>query len=278
MNKLFTTLALAAFATSAFAGVPVQKRLQMWGPYINHAPNEDVIMDALPGNNDVPGDYHFYIWENTFSVEGGMDNTVGEYQNFVCNQGWAGCGLNIPKTKDDSGNPTGVKPFPAKDMTDQWRVHFMWKTDMDCKITIGFGPEIGGQRAEFAYTSASDYKFDGTWNTVDLPMTDLLDQFTNTEEDMIYMLFFRNWTDVNLFSAVSTDGCVAGGRYAIADMYFYFDTEEDGVEAIAAEGEVVAEEYYTFDGIKMAEAPQKGIYLVKKTFDNGAVKTVKVAK
>lgn len=278
MKKLFTTLAIAAIATSAFAGIPVQKRLQMWGPYINQPANVDLIFDALPGNNDEPGDYHFYIWENTFDVEGGMDATVGEYQIFVCsNQGWAGCGLNIPKSKID-GVETGVKAFPAKEMADNWNVHFMWKTDMDCKITIGFGPEIGGQRAEFAYTSASNFKFDGTWNTVDLPLTDLLDQFTNTEEDMAYMLFFRNWTDVNLFSAVATDGCVSGGRYAVADMYFYINTEEDSVEGIAADGEVVAEEYYTFDGIKMAEAPVKGIYLVKKTFENGAVKTVKVAK
>ena len=83
---------------------------------------------------------------------------------------------------------------------------------------------------------------------------------------------------MNLWGALAVDGVVDGGSYALADMYYYTDNYTNSVNGIEAEGNVVAEDYYSFDGKKLAEAPQQGLYLVKKTFENGAVKTLKVAK
>lgn len=282
MNKIFTTLALAALAAvPAFAqdAETVQQRIQLWGPYINVPKNVEIVYDCQPGDLDVPGDYHLYIWENTLTVENGMDATVGEYMNFVLgDQVWAGCGLNVPATKDKEGNPTGVVPVPAKKMDKEWRLHFMWKTDTDMLVYLVTAPNIGNQEAKFSFTSASDYKFDGTWNTVDVPITDLLDMYTNTDEETLDMLFFRNWTDLNVVAMGANDGLVAGGTYAFADVYFYKNGVPAGVNGVATDAEVVAEEYYSFDGVKMNAAPENGIYLVKKTLSDGTVKTVKVAK
>lgn len=278
MKKIFTLALAALAATSLFAQDEVQNRLQVWGPYVNVPANANVIFDANDQTGEIGqvGKYQLYIWENTLSIAAGMDAAVGEYQDFVCGGlNWAGLGLNVPKMKDEAGNPTGVVPFPAKQMDASWNLHFMWKNDMPCQFALQVGPNIGNVQPEFKFPNGQGNN--GSWQTVDVPVTDILDQYVNTDEETVEIMFFRNWTDVNLFGAVVTDGTVNGGHFALADMYFYKNGTMS-VKGIEAEGNVIAEDYYSFDGKKLAEAPQQGLYLVKKTFENGAVKTVKVAK
>lgn len=277
MKKLFTLALVAAAATTALAQ-DVQTRLQIWGPFPNTPEDAVIAFNATDytGDLDDASKYHFYIWENTISISEGMDGTVGTYQNFICgNLGWAGAGLNVGVLKNN-GVETGVTPFPAKQMDESWRLHFLWKTNMAGTFTLQVGPTIGNVLPEFSF-DASTGNHDGTWNEVDIPITDILDQYVNTDEETLQIMFFRNWTDVNLFGALALDNVPAGGEYSIVDMYFYTN-QPAGVESLAADGAVVAEEYYSFDGKKLAEAPANGLYLVKKSFENGAVKTLKVAK
>lgn len=228
-------------------------------------------MDQL-GENGNLDKYQLYIWESTLNIESGMDATVGEYQNFVCTnvKDWAGLGVHIAK-KSEAPN---IVPFPAKEMNSNWRLHFMYKNNQAANFVLQVGPNIGNVLPEFKFSDSHD----GTWQTVDMPVTDILDQYVNTDEETVENMFFRNWTDVNLWGAVAVEGVVEGGSYALADMYYYTDNYTNSVNGIEAEGNVVAEDYYSFDGKKLAEAPQQGLYLVKKTFENGAVKTLKVAK
>lgn len=274
MKKIFTLALAAAAATSAFNADAVQGRLNVWGPFVNVPEDAVVVFNAMDqlGENGNLDKYQLYIWESTLNIESGMDATVGEYQNFVCanGKGWAGLGVNIAK-KSEAPN---IVPFPAKEMNSNWRLHFMYKNNQAANFKLQVGPEIGTVQPEFKFSDSHD----GTWQTVDMPVTDILDQYVNTDEETVEIMFFRNWTDVNLWGALAVDGVVDGGSYALADMYYYTDNYTNSVNGIEAEGNVVAEDYYSFDGKKLAEAPQQGLYLVKKTFENGAVKTLKVAK
>lgn len=274
MNKIFTTLALAAVAALPTLAEN-QGRIQMWAPYVPAADGVtvEVLQDFKPDNEGCG----FYIWDggnDTFTVKSGSDAIVGDYNIFsiIPGKGWLGGGMMTGKRDD------GATPLKAGLMDDQWRLHFMWKANMAPKeaIILRTGPTVGQAEIQLKYTAETPgAKFDNTWNTVDIPVTDLLDMLSLDEED--YKMFFRNWYETYIWS-LTVAGAADGYEVALADLYYYKDGYISGVEGVASDAEVVAEEYYSFDGIKMAEAPVKGLYIVKKTLADGTVKTVKVAK
>lgn len=282
MKKLFTTLAAAALAVAPLFAEGETGVIRLYGPYVSIPEGAEIVQDIVYGDLNDPSQPHMYIWENTFLVEAGLDDVVGEYNIFRCNQIWAGMGININPRVLKDGTVTNATPLALNLTNDEWRFHFMWKSDMACTITIGCGPEdkvMGGKKAEFAFNpGVGDYKFDGSWNMVDVPFTDILDQYASLDEETAYQRFFNKQLDINVITAVATDGCQNGGTYAIADAYFYGPKLSTSVDGIASDAEVVAEEYYSFDGVKMAAAPEKGLYLVKKTLSDGNVKAVKVVK
>lgn len=271
MKKIFTTLAVAALAT--VAANATQGRIQMWGPYVPVDETVDVLQNFQPDNEGCG----FYIWDggnDTFTVKSGSDATVGDYNIFavIDGKGWLGGGMMTGKKADNA------TPLKAGLMDDTWRLHFMWKTNMAPGESLIFRTGVKNVDKEVMITitpTTPGAKFDNTWNTVDIPMTDLLDMIGIDEED--YALWFRNWYDTYIWSW-TVGGAANGFETALADVYYYKDNYSGAVEGVASDAEVVAEEYYSFDGVKMASAPEKGFYLVKKTLADGSVKTVKVVK
>lgn len=84
------------------------------------------------------------------------------------------------------------------------------------------------------------------------------------------------------FSTEALTFLLVGNPYFISDLTIYYPCEgtcncEDntGIDALSADYEVVATEYYTISGAKVDE-PQKGINIVKETLSNGTVVTSKV--
>lgn len=58
-----------------------------------------------------------------------------------------------------------------------------------------------------------------------------------------------------------------------------YDPSETAIDTVTAESAIiVSETFYTISGMKLAKAPERGIYLKTILFDNGELKTIKIVK
>lgn len=284
MKKIFTTaLMAAALAVSANAE---EMRIYLQDSAPVNVPDGVTVVQYAAGSNDVAGDIKFYIWENTFSVEGGMDATYGEYNNWVVGTaGWWGAGYNVPPKRDANGNLTGSEGVDFSMIDATWNLHFAFKTDItDGDICFNIGAEVPGAKdangngvmpsIKFNAATSTDYKFDGTWNVVDLPITYFFDQYASEEQAIEE--FCKVYRDANYLTF--TGGGSTGKKVAFTDIYLYGEGASGAVEGVEVESPVVATEYYNFQGQRLHEAPQHGMFIVKSVKANGSFEVSKVAK
>lgn len=284
MNKLFTTALAAGALAMTFNASAVEKRVSLYCDVLD-APADAIIVPSELGDNANAAAWHLYPWEGTVGVSADRDAEVGEYGVWITDAArpnWWGGGLNIGLKSN------GVSGFDIRDAAeniDEWVFNFRFKTTCDKNFTLSVGPTIPGKKDGngngvapnfvFGANEARQYKYDGTWNIVKIPLTDFIDQYNNEAEGMQEFVNSR-WFDVNAFALVG-GGDWAVNELDICDMWIGGPLGEDGVNGVEI-SETVATEYYNLQGLKLAEAPVKGIFVKKEIKANGAVKAVKVVK
>lgn len=283
MKKIFT-MALMAGAL-AFTANAETMRIYLQDAAPTNVPEEVAVVQYASGDLADPEAIKFYIWENTFSVEAGMDATIGEYNNWVVGTaGWWGAGYNVPPKRDAAGNLTGSNGVDFTMVDSEWSLHFYFKTDItDADICFNLGGEIPGQvdgngnavmpSIKFNSATSTDYKFNGTWNEVVLPITYFFDQYAN--EEAAIENFCKVYRDTNYLTF--NGGGAAGSKVAFADVYL-FGKGVGAVDGVEVDSPVVAKEYYNFQGQRLHEAPQHGMFIVKSVKANGSFEVSKVAK
>lgn len=283
MKKIFTTALMAAALAVSANAEDMRIYLQDSAPV--NVPDEVTVVHYASGSLDVAGDIKFYVWDNTFTTEAGMDPTYGEYNNWVIGTaGWWGAGYNAPKKRDDAGNLTGFEGIDFTMVNNQWWFHFAFKTDIkDADICVNLGGEIPGKidgngnavmpSVKFNSATTSTQTFDGTWNVVDLPITFFFDQYANEEqaiEEFCKKYFGLNYLTFN-------GGGASGSKVAFTDVYLY-GPATDSVESVEVDSPIVATEYYNFQGQRLYQAPENGMFIVKSVKANGSFEVSKVAK
>lgn len=288
MKKIFTTALIATAVVAGASAEQVEKRIYLQNEAPVNVPEGVEVVHYAAGDNADASQIHFYIWESTFDVVAGADPTYGDYSIYqIGNVGWWGAGYNVPPKYDKvTGAPTGNAGVDFRSVNEDWKLHFVMKTNItDGDICFNLGAAIPGSldgngnaimpSIKFNAATTTDYKFDNTWNVIDIPVTYFLDQYASAEQGLEE--FCKMYRDANYLTF--TGGGSAGSEVAFTDIYLYGMGDPGAVEGVEADNSpVVATEYYNFQGQKLAEAPESGLYIVKNVKANGSVAVSKVAK
>lgn len=281
--------------------VPMRIYLQD-APIYPAAPAGTQVVQYSSGDLADPIAIHYYIWENTY--EGGTAATTdyGEVAELTIGSiGWWGGGYNAPSFyKMENGQPviengglvvSGAKAVDFTMIDDTWRIHFAFRTDIrNADIQFNVGPEStfkdGNGNAimpsvKFNSATSTEQSFNGiNWNIIDLPITELTDQY-KTGSDAENMKAFAQVINLTADKNYLTfnGGGNAGSKLAIADFYLYGEAESQAaIEDVTVDAEVVAVEYFNIQGQQLNAEPENGLFIKKEVLSNGTVKASKIVK
>jgi hypothetical protein len=138
---------------------------------------------------NVNGEKALYIWENTYAANPatgkGSLGQIGGFLDFTAIGGWSGLGLCM---RENTGGVTTAFDVDYTAMTDDYRFHMAAKSTMSkahmiqvmgsatgiAKFSIGVG------QMESTPNITPNFKTDGTWNIIDIPVSQLKQYgFTN---------------------------------------------------------------------------------------------------
>lgn len=281
--------------------VPMRIYLQD-APIYPAAPAGTEVVQYSSGDLADPIAIHYYIWESTY--EGGTAATTeyGEVSELTIGSvGWWGGGFNAPSFyKIENGQPviengnlveSGAKAVDFSMVDDTWRIHFAFRTDIrNADIQFNVGPvtqfkDGNGNAAmpslKFNSATSTEQSFNGiSWNVIDLPITELTDQYKTGSDAGNIEAFAKviNLTSDQNYLTFNGGG-TAGSKLAIADFYLYGEAESQAaIEDVTVDAEVVAVEYFNIQGQKLSVEPENGLFIKKEILSNGAVKTAKIVK
>lgn len=281
--------------------VPMRIYLQD-APIYPAAPAGTEVVQYSSGDLADPIAIHYYIWESTY--EGGTAATTeyGEVSELTIGSvGWWGGGFNAPSFyKIENGQPviengnlveSGAKAVDFSMVDDTWRIHFAFRTDIrNADIQFNVGPvtqfkDGNGNAAmpslKFNSATSTEQSFNGiSWNVIDLPITELTDQYKTGSDAGNIEAFAKviNLTSDQNYLTFNGGG-TAGSKLAIADFYLYGEAESKAaIDDVTVDAEVVAVEYFNIQGQKLSVEPENGLFIKKEILSNGAVKAAKIVK
>lgn len=310
LTKLFQTMKkslllgavlVAGIGMAQADKVPMRIYLQD-APIYPAAPAGTQVVQYTSGDLDDPIAIHYYIWENTYAGGTAATSEYGEVSELTIGTvGWWGGGFNAPSFyKMVNGQPviengalveSGAKAIDFTKVDDTWRIHFAFRTDIrSAVVQFNVGPvtpynDANGNKAMpsliFNSDTSTDKSFNGiTWNVVDLPITELTDQYKlgSDADNMAAFAKIVNLTSDENYLTFNGGGN-AGAKLAIADFYLYGEVEgEAALEDVMADAEVVGVEFFNIQGQKLSVEPDNGLFIKKEMLSNGTVKVTKIVK
>ena len=221
---------------------------------------------------DADAKRNLWIWDGQSSFVGNLSgnnsfDVPGAYMSYqVGGAGWSGIGYNI------------AADAPALDLSginDEYTFHIALKSTgndaVDFYLTDGSGKEahlVFGDANFGDNEPIANFKRDGEWYNVDIPMSYLEDNFgLSFKKD-------KEYKDKNILCLLA--GGTAGFTIDYDAVFFYGPkSTSTGIKGITtSKGNQGTAEYFTIDGKKVSKAQaqaSKGIYLVKQ---NGTTKKV----
>ena len=184
-------------------------------------------------------------------------NVPGNYMAYQCGDaGWSGLGYNVAK----------ANPIDLSGITSEYTLHMALKSTDDDTFELYF-TDMNDHQANLVFGKTAyddkdaigDFKRDGEWYNIDIPMSYLEDNFGFSFKGA------SQYCDKNLLCVL------AGGRESATICYdavfFYGPKNSTGVNGINASESNAAKSFYTISGEKVSEAyanANKGIYIEKQ--------------
>lgn len=277
MKKVLLLGAMAAVAMSASAQFTVdpglqrvldQKPTKIWGIVLSDQAVERIqkagVAYEFIGPNGEGGNSALDVWAQGETLAGNetpvirVDEEEGGCVNFTVEapDGWSGGGFRIAEPGDDL---TGL------DMDAHF--HFAYTTTSTAPAGMGLTILDGNAEKGWAPAKVSigETAVDGQpliggkitdeWTGVDITLSDLkklVPAFTLGE--------LNGWTG---YTFSFTGGAVKGTSFALDAIYFYTCKELGGAVDVVVDDNAAAE-YYTVDGVKVANPEEGQLYIVVK--------------
>lgn len=221
---------------------------------------------------DLDGSRPVYIWENTYTGgEGEGFNSFGGsgYMSFVVGTvGWSGLGHNgvVDAAKELDGFDFSMLK------TGKWYLHMAMKDGGSIHAThnIGIGPDakgcfaLGETKTDAKYELIGDFKRDGEWYNIDIPVDVLVDLGFD----------LTKCTDKcagNVLTFLS--GGAAGAQLNYDAVFFYQKVAgATGIDQVKADNNKV-NAIYTVNGMQVKDMNKPGLYIQKTA--NGVKKVLK---
>lgn len=221
-------------------------------------------------------------WENADTDgswwNGSVGNTVSLSGDFSLRVTWS-------NTRDANYSDVVVEFYNSSLLYWDWTIGDVagWG-DLLTAGTTTYAYTEDGETADWVSTGTSNGEFQGLYELVavrsgstllvQVSLVRTADGFD--EQVAVYTVTTTGFTTDDLTFTMT------GNTYWIDSIVYYGICEgtcncddNTGIDALSADYEVVATEYYTISGAKVDE-PQKGINIVKETLSNGTVVTSKV--
>ena len=221
---------------------------------------------------DLDGSRPLYIWDNTYTGgEGEGFNSFGGsgYMSFVVGTvGWSGLGHNgvVDAAKELDGFDFSMLK------TGKWYLHMAMKDGGSIHAThnIGIGPDakgcfaLGETKTDAKYELIGDFKRDGEWYNIDIPVDDLVDMGFD----------LTKCTDKcagNVLTFLS--GGATGAQLNYDAVFFYQKVAgATGIDQVKADNNKV-NAIYTVNGMQVKDMNKPGLYIQKTA--NGVKKVLK---
>lgn len=221
---------------------------------------------------DLDGSRPLYIWDNTYTGgEGEGFNSFGGsgYMSFVVGTvGWSGLGHNgvVDAAKELDGFDFSMLK------TGKWYLHMAMKDAGSIHAThnIGIGPDakgcfaLGETKTDAKYELIGDFKRDGEWYNIDIPVDDLVDMGFD----------LTKCTDKcagNVLTFLS--GGATGAQLNYDAVFFYQKVAgATGIDQVKADNNKV-NAIYTVNGMQVKDMNKPGLYIQKTA--NGVKKVLK---
>lgn len=221
---------------------------------------------------DLDGSRPVYIWDNTYTGgEGEGFNSFGGsgYMSFVVGTvGWSGLGHNGVVNADKELDGFDFSMLK----TGKWYLHMAMKDGGSIHAThnIGIGPDakgcfaLGETKTDAKYELIGDFKRDGEWYNIDIPVDDLVDMGFD----------LTKCTDKcagNVLTFLS--GGATGAQLNYDAVFFYQKVAgATGIDQVKADNNKV-NAIYTVNGMQVKDMNKPGLYIQKTA--NGVKKVLK---
>lgn len=183
-------------------------------------------------------------------------------------------GMTVIDCSSYDGTHTGDKIIDGKDGVDDGRWTSAGTTNEYVTVDLGADYDLSMLQINWETASASEYDiYTGMTSTTLTYLTGQTGVSRGPVKTRVDCL-----TEKARYLKILCKQRSTSFAYSIYEIYVYGQPAPDAINSVSAKANVINTEYYNLQGVKVMQPADQGVYIVKRTLDNGNINMSKEIK